>query len=89
MYEGLALALQENDTLIIKFYLLKGSIVCLFVCLIDCFCKNLTISMEYGNYTFCTESYTNIISMINQSPPYYPITYKDNNSVSNQFCCGT
>ena len=41
------------------------------------------------NYTFCTESYTNIISMINQSPPYYPITYKDNNSVSNQFCCGT
>jgi len=32
MYEGLALALQENDTLIINFYLLKGSFVCLFDC---------------------------------------------------------
>ena len=34
MYEGLALAFQENDSLIINFYHLKGSFVCLFVCLI-------------------------------------------------------
>ena len=34
MYEGLALAFQENDSLSINFYHLKGSFVCLFVCLI-------------------------------------------------------
>ena len=48
MYEGLALAFQENDSLIINFYHLKGSFVCLFVCLFDCLHKNLTISLEYG-----------------------------------------
>ena len=31
MYGGLALALQENDSLIINFYFFKGSFVCLFV----------------------------------------------------------
>ena len=31
MYEGLALAFQENDSLTINFYLLKRSFVCLFV----------------------------------------------------------
>ena len=31
MYEGLALAFQENDSLTINFNLLKGSFVCLIV----------------------------------------------------------
>ena len=54
MYEGLALALQENDSLIINFYFLKGSFVCLFV-----FRKNLTTKVHLNNClqlnTFCTE----------------------------------
>ena len=58
MYEGLALALQENDSLIINFYFLKGSFVCLFVSLIV-FCKNLTTEVHLNNClqlnTFCTE----------------------------------
>lgn len=58
MYEGLALALQENDSLIINFYFLKGSFVCLFVSLIV-FRKNLTTKVHLNNClqlnTFCTE----------------------------------